>query len=90
MAGHSKEWLAVLTPRLEKKPKDHDLLAEQARAYQYEGCCAMRAAARKTEQAVLGSGKVTSNDYNSYAWMGLFDDHVGNAEVRAAVSSRTC
>ncbi len=84
MTGHSKEWLAVLTPRVEKKPKDHDLLAEEARAYQFEGDWA---AARKTEQAVLDSGKATSNDYNSYAWMGLFDDHIGDAEVKAAQQS---
>jgi tetratricopeptide (TPR) repeat protein len=74
----------VLTPRLAKKPKDHDLLAEQARMYQFMGDWA---AARKAQQAVLDSGKATSNDYNSYAWMGLFDDHVGDAEVKAAQQS---
>jgi transglutaminase-like putative cysteine protease/tetratricopeptide (TPR) repeat protein len=84
LAGHPKEWMAVLTPRVEKKPKDHDLLAEQARAYQFESDWA---AARKAQQAVLDSGKATSNDYNSYAWMGLFDDHVGDAEVKAAQQS---
>src|SRR5580658_438700 len=50
MAGDSKEWMSVLTPRLAKKPKDHDLLAEQARMYQFMGDWA---AARKAQQAVL-------------------------------------
>ena len=29
----SKDWLAMLAPRLAKKPKDHDLLGEESRAY---------------------------------------------------------
>ena len=84
MAGHAQEWLVMLKPRVEKKPTDHDLLAQQARVYEFAGDWA---AARKTQQAVLDSGKATSSDYNSYAWMGLFDDHVGDAEVKAAQQS---
>jgi tetratricopeptide (TPR) repeat protein len=84
MAGNAKEWIAVLQPRLEKKPADHDLLEQQAMAYQFAGDWAD---ARKTEQAVLDSGKATSNDYNAYAWMGLFDNHIGEAEVKAAQQS---
>jgi tetratricopeptide (TPR) repeat protein/transglutaminase-like putative cysteine protease len=77
-------WLALLAPRLAKKPKDRDLLQQEMFAYEAAG---EFAAARKAEQAVLDSGKATSSDYNSYAWLGLFDDHVGEAEVKAAQQS---
>ncbi len=84
LAGQPKEWMAALKPRLEKKPTDHDLLDEEARAYQFAGDWA---GARKAEQGVLDSGKATSNDYNAYAWMGLFDNHIGDAELKAAQQS---
>jgi len=77
-------WLAMLAPRLAKKPTDPDLLRQQMFAYEASG---KFADARKTEQAVLDSGKATSSDYNNYAWMGLFDNHVGDAEVKAAQQS---
>ncbi|HTV08056.1 MAG TPA: DUF3857 domain-containing protein [Candidatus Aquilonibacter sp.] len=82
--GDSKDWLAMLAPRLAKKPKDHDILFEQTRAYELAGDWT---SARKAAQAVLDSGKATANDYNNYAWMGLFDDHIGDAEVKAAQQS---
>ena len=78
--GDAKDWLAALAPRLEKKPKDHDILFEQTRAYEAAGDWAN---ARKAAQGVLDSGKATSNDYNNFAWMGLFDNHVGDAELKA-------
>jgi tetratricopeptide (TPR) repeat protein len=91
LAGSSYEqqhdsagWLAMLAPRLAKKPKDRDLLRQQMFAYEAAGDFA---GARKAEQAVLDSGKATSSDYNSYAWLGLFDNHVGEAEMKAAQQS---
>jgi hypothetical protein len=79
--GDSKGWLALLAPRLAKKPKDHDLLAEQERAYEL---AKNYTAARVAAQAVLDSGKAVGNDYNSYAWLGLFDDHIGEDALKAA------
>jgi len=77
----SKAWLAMLAPRLVKKPKDHDLLEQQSRAYQV---AKNYPAARVSMQGVLDSGKATGNDYNSYAWLGLFDDHIGDDALKAA------
>ncbi|WP_158819722.1 DUF3857 domain-containing protein [Granulicella sp. S156] len=84
LQGDSAAWLAMLTPRLEKRPKDHDLLSEQVRAYE---SAHNYAAARKAAQAVLDSGKANSNDYNGYAWLGLFDQHLGEEELKAAQQS---
>jgi len=36
---------------------------------------------------VLDSGKADSNDYNSFAWMGLFDNHTGEDTLKAAQQS---
>lgn len=80
----SSDWLTILTPRVAKRPKDRDLLMQQVRAYEAEKNFA---AARVTQQAVLDSGKATSGDYNSFAWMGLFDNHLGEAELKAAQQS---
>jgi tetratricopeptide (TPR) repeat protein len=32
----------------------------------------------------MDAGKATSNDYNSYGWMGLFDDHLDAKTIEAA------
>jgi tetratricopeptide (TPR) repeat protein len=80
----AKGWLAMLAPRLARKPKDHDLLSEQARAYQ---TAKDYSAARTAEQGVLDSGKANDNDYNTFAWLGLFDNHTGDAELKAAQQS---
>jgi tetratricopeptide (TPR) repeat protein len=82
--GNAKAWLEELAPRLARKPKDHDLLSEQARAYQLAHDWP---AARKAEQGVLDSGKADSSDYNSFAWMGLFDNHIGDDSLKAAQQS---
>lgn len=81
MGGHPEVWLAALKPRLEKQPKNHDALMQEVRAYEYAHDWA---AARKANKAALDSGKAVSGDYNSYAWMGLFDGTVGDAELKAA------
>ncbi len=77
-------WQAMLAPRLAKKPKDHDLLSEQARAYALAGDFA---ASLATLQKVLDSGKADSSDYNSYAWTGLFHGPLGDDITKAAQQS---
>ena len=77
-------WLKLLAPRIAKKPKDHDLLIQQEQAYYLAGDYA---AARKSAQGAIDSGKATSSDYNSYAWLGLFDDHIGDDALKAAQQS---
>jgi tetratricopeptide (TPR) repeat protein len=84
MQNDSAGWLAMLAPRLAKKPKDHDLLEQQERAYLV---AKNYAAARTAAQAVLDSDKAVGNDYNSYAWLGLFDGHVGEDSLKAAQHS---
>jgi tetratricopeptide (TPR) repeat protein len=77
----AKSWQAMLAPKLAKKPKDHDLLTEQVRAYELAHDFA---AAQATQQMVLDSGKAESEDYNGYAWLGLFHDHLGEDVTKAA------
>jgi len=80
----SKSWLAMLAPRLARKPDDRDLLVEQALAYQLAGDWK---SAQATEQKVLDSGKATAADYNGYAWIGLFHDDLGDDITKAAQES---
>lgn len=42
------------------------------------------ASARLSEKKIMDSGQATSEDYNSYAWLGLFDDHLGSDITEAA------
>jgi len=84
LQGNTAAWLALIAPRLEKRPKDRDLLEQEIRAYE---TAKDFAAARKTEQAVIDSGKAEAGDYNNFAWMGLFDGHLGEAELKAAQQS---
>jgi len=75
---------AILRPRLQKKPDDHDLLAQQARAYEIARDFK---AAQAAQQKVLDSGKATASDYNSYAWLGLFHNDFGDDITKAAQQS---
>jgi tetratricopeptide (TPR) repeat protein len=74
-------WQAMLAPLLAKKPKDHDLLSQQIRAYVLANDFV---AAQATAQKVLDSGKADSSDYNSYAWLGLFHNSLGDDITKAA------
>jgi tetratricopeptide (TPR) repeat protein len=75
---------AMLAPRLKAKPDDHDLLAAQSQAYSIAHDFK---AAQLTEKKVLDSGKATANDYNNYAWLGLFRNDLGEDIVKAAQQS---
>ena len=75
---------AMLRPRIEKKPDDHDLLSQQVRACEIAHDFK---AAQAAQQKVLDSGKATASDYNSYAWIGLFHDAFGDDIVKAAQQS---
>ena len=79
-----KGWLTMLAPRLARKPTDHDLLVQQALAYQLAGDWK---SAQATEQKVLDSGKANAADYNGYAWIGLFHDDLGDDITKAAQES---
>ncbi len=77
-------WLAMLAPRLARKPDDHDLLVQQTLAYQLANNWT---SAQATEQKVLDSGKATAADYNGYAWIGLFHNDLGDDITKAAQES---
>lgn len=72
---------ALVTPRLQKKPGDRDLLTVQAWAYETAHDFN---SAQQTQQKVLDSGKADLSDYNSYAWLGLFHNDLGDDITKAA------
>jgi tetratricopeptide (TPR) repeat protein len=79
--GEFKAWSEMLKTRLETKPGDRDLLgqaAEEAEAEQDFG------RARADLQQIVDAGKATSSDYNSYGWLGLFDNHLDQKTTEAA------
>jgi predicted Zn-dependent protease len=84
LANDTAAWKALLAPRLARKPTDPDLLRAQtqmlATAHDF-------AAARASEKAVFDSGKANSNDYNSYAWLALFDNHLTQDVTEATQQS---
>jgi len=75
---------ALLAPRLAKKPGDRDLLVAETQAYELAHNFK---AAQETQQKVLDSGKATASDYNSYAWLGLFHNDLGEDIIKAAQQS---
>jgi tetratricopeptide (TPR) repeat protein len=81
LQNDAADWNAMLTPRLQKKPDDRDLLMQQMRAY---ALAHDFSAAQATQQKVLDSGKATLIDYNSYAWLGLFHNDLGDDITKAA------
>src|SRR5258708_9889350 len=73
-------WSALLDARLAKHPTDRELLGQSAFEAESQ---ADFARARKALRLVLDSGKTTSNDYNSFAWLALFDNHLESESIQA-------
>jgi tetratricopeptide (TPR) repeat protein len=73
-------WSALLDARLAKRPSDRELLNQSAFEAESQGDFAR---ARKALRLVLDSGKATSNDYNGFAWLALFDDHLDAESIQA-------
>lgn len=84
LQNDASSWQAMLAPRLAKKAGDRDLLAARAQAYVLAHDFKN---AKATQQKVLDSGKATGNDYNSYAWLGLFHNDLGEDITKAAQQS---
>jgi len=81
-ASHDyKAWDAMLKSRLTARPDDHDLQLQAAFEAEAE---ADWARARSTLQQVMDEGKATANDYNSYAWLALFDGKIDTKAIEAA------
>ena len=81
MNGDTASWKALVDSRLAKKPTDADLLRAESRELTAEH---NYAAARAALKPIFDSGHVTSSDYNSYAWLGLFDQQLGPDVTDAA------
>src|SRR5260370_584592 len=79
-AASSTPWAALLNARLAKHPAELDLLNQSA--FEAESRADF-AGARKTLRLVLDSGKATSNDYNGFAWLALFDNHLDSESIQA-------
>jgi tetratricopeptide (TPR) repeat protein len=86
LQGDFKPWQDLLTTRLARKAGDPDLLRQQMRLQvaQHD-----YAAARATAKTIFDSGHAEGSDYNSYAWLSLFDDHLGADVTDAAQKANT-
>jgi tetratricopeptide (TPR) repeat protein len=84
LSGDFKAWDAMLAERLTKRPNDPDLLRGRVRllsaGHHY-------AEARAEDKTLFDTGHATSGDYNGFAWLGLFDDHLGTEITEAAQQS---
>jgi tetratricopeptide (TPR) repeat protein len=79
--GDVKSWKQLLDSRLKIRPDDADLLRQQFRLLAYEHDYA---GARASLKRIFDSGHATGSDYNSYAWLGLFDNSLGPDVTEAA------
>jgi tetratricopeptide (TPR) repeat protein len=77
---------ALLTPRLARRPTDPDLLRAQMAMFvaQHD-----YPSARKSVKVIFDSGQAIANDYNNYAWLGLFDYDLGTEITTAAQQANT-
>jgi Tfp pilus assembly protein PilF len=73
-------WSALLDARLAKRPSDRELLGQSAFEAESQ---ADFARARKALHLVLDSGKAISTDYNNFAWLALFDNHLESESIQA-------
>ena len=79
-----KDWNSLLDDQLKKHPKDENLMRMKTLEAEYEGNFDR---SREFVQKVIDSGKANEGDYNNYAWLGLFDNHVDQKSVEAAQKS---
>jgi tetratricopeptide (TPR) repeat protein len=73
-------WREMLDAHLAKHPGDETLLRMKAR---YEEAHGEWADARATLQKLVDQGEASANDYNMYAWSGLFDNSVNDDTLKA-------
>lgn len=84
MSGNVTDWQTLLDARLAKKPGDVTVLRQKVRMLIAAGDFA---GARAACKQVMESGKEKSSDYNSYAWLGLFDNTLTPDILQAAQKS---
>lgn len=84
LSGDTKAWNSLLASRLAHHADDPDILRDQIQLLDTER---RYAAARDVEKKIFDSGKADSSDYNSYAWLGLFDNSLGADITNAAQQS---
>ncbi|MES2221942.1 MAG: DUF3857 domain-containing protein [Acidobacteriota bacterium] len=86
MSHDASAMKALLDPRLARRPTDPDLLRVQMSMF---AAVHEFAASRKSEQSIIDSGQAVANDYNNYAWLGLFDNDLGAQITSAAQQANT-
>lgn len=74
-------WTSMLDSRLAKRPHDRNLIEQQAEQAEAEGDFDR---ARKSLRTILDSGQALAADYNSYAWLSLFQGTIDTQAVEAA------
>jgi tetratricopeptide (TPR) repeat protein/transglutaminase-like putative cysteine protease len=84
LEGDTKDWSAMLAPHVARHGDDPDVLRDEVSLLDSEH---KYGDARATEKKIFDSGKADGSDYNSYAWLGLFDDSLGADITSAAQQS---
>jgi tetratricopeptide (TPR) repeat protein len=82
--GLSKDWASwksLVDAALAKRPNDRNLLLQSAAEATAAGDLSR---ARRARRVILDSGHAVAEDYNMYAWLSLFEDHVDDQALEAA------
>ncbi|MEO6803820.1 MAG: hypothetical protein ABI197_11335, partial [Granulicella sp.] len=74
-------WKALLAGRLENHPNDRGLLLQKAEEAEAEGDFSL---ARHAFRTILDGGHALPDDYNTYAWLSLFEGTVDDQALAAA------
>lgn len=74
-------WTTLLDSRLATQPGDVNLLRQKAEEAEAEGKYPL---AQKSLRTLLDSGKASSADFNTYAWLSLFSNQVDAQATEAA------
>jgi tetratricopeptide (TPR) repeat protein len=74
-------WSDMLESGLAKHPDDEFLLRMKVHYAETKGDFVL---ARATEQSMMDKGKATAGDYNTYAWLGLFDGKIDAESAKSA------
>lgn len=75
------DWRSLLEAHLRDRPNDRGLLLQSAAEAEAEGDFAR---ARSSYRTILDSGHASAEDYNTYAWLSLFEASVDDEALAAA------
>lgn len=81
LSGNWTAWRAILTPQLKEHPDNRGLLLESASEAEAEGNFSR---ARNAYHTLLESGHAVPADYNTDAWLSLFENKVDDQAIAEA------